>query len=98
MTKITPTQDLTNTAFEIVRFSPNPAYDVLKVEATSPLEGNVVFNLSNMLGQVLEQKTQTLKVGDNQLIFDVSRLAKGVYWLKPAAINGQKAMIKFIKM
>jgi hypothetical protein len=98
VTKVTPTQDLTNTPFEIIRFSPNPTSDILKVDATSPLEGVVVFNLINALGQVLEQKTQTLKLGDNQLIFDVSHLAKGVYWLKPAAINGQKAMIKFVKM
>jgi large repetitive protein len=98
VTQITPTQDLTNTAFEILRFAPNPAYDALTVDVTSPLEGDVVFNLSNVLGQVLEQRTQTLKVGDNQLRFDVSRLAKGVYWLKPAAINGKKAMVKFIKM
>jgi HYR domain/Secretion system C-terminal sorting domain len=98
VTKVTPTQDLTNTPFEIVRFSPNPTSDILTVEATSPLEGKVVFNLCNALGQVLEQRTQTLKRGENQLTFDVSRLPNGVYWLKPAAINGQKAMVKFIKM
>jgi HYR domain/Secretion system C-terminal sorting domain len=98
VTQITATQDLTNTAFEILRFAPNPAYDALTVDVSSPLEGDVVFNLSNVLGQVLEQRKQTLKVGENQLRFDVSRLAKGVYWLKPAAINGRKAMVKFIKM
>ncbi len=98
ITKVVPTQDLTNTPFEILHFSPNPTHDVLFVEATSPMNGDVVFNLTNALGQVLEQKKQTLKQGDNQLIFDVSRLPNGVYWLKPAAINGQKAMIKFVKM
>ena len=98
VTKITPTQDLTNTPFEILSFSPNPTSDVLRVEALSPLNGNVVFNLINALGQVLEQKTRTLKMGENQLIFDVSHLAKGIYYLKPAAINGQKAMVKFVKM
>jgi large repetitive protein len=98
VTKISPTQDLTNTPFEILRFAPNPATNTLNVDAASPLQGNVVFNLINALGQVLEQKTQYLNYGENHLIFDVSHLAKGVYWLKPSAINGEKAMIKFVKM
>ncbi len=98
VTKITATQDPQNAAFELVRFAPNPAFDVLTVDVLSPFEGAVDFHLSNVLGQVIAKKTMSLKTGDNQLTFDVSQLPKGVYWLKPAVSNGQKAMIKFLKM
>ena len=96
--KITATQDPSVLPFEITRFSPNPAFDVLNVEAISPVVGNVTFILSNVLGQTVEQKTVELKQGDNQLMFNVSHLPKGVYWLKPNVANGHKTLVKFLKM
>ena len=98
VTKITATQDPQNAAFELVRFAPNPAADVLTVDVLSPFNGAVDFHLSNVLGQVIAKNTRVLKTGNNQLTFDVSQLPKGVYWLKPAVSNGQKAMVKFLKI
>ena len=98
VTKITATQDPSVLPFAITHFSPNPTFDVLNVAAISPVSGNVTFVLSNVLGQVIEQKTVELKQGDNQLMFNVAHLPKGVYWLKPNVVNGQKATVKFLKM
>ena len=99
--KIIATQEVNDAVNGIVinQYAPNPATSVLTVNMTSKIVDDVPFVFVNTLGQVVGKQVKTLEYGDNNVVFDVSNLVKGVYILKPLINNGQtKARIKFVKI
>ena len=59
---------------------PNPARKEFIVQLSSPTEKTETLELYNTLGQLVE--TQALSIGQKKLIWDVSALPSGTYWLK----------------
>lgn len=82
-----------NTDATVMRVFPNPASDNVSVEVTTPMEGAMNVEVSNMLGQVISRtEADTRKAGIN-----VATLAPGMY-LVDCYIGGIKVgTAKFVK-
>lgn len=69
----------------IINVYPNPAFDVLNINVTTPAE----VSITNLAGAKII--TSTLAIGNNTI--DISKLAQGFYFLK----SGNKKVQKFLK-
>jgi HYR domain/Secretion system C-terminal sorting domain len=97
ITVLTTTNDplSINAPIRVNYIAPNPATTFLVVDLESLNLNNTRFDVVNALGQVVYTQNHALNVGNNRLSLDVSRLAKGVYFLK---IGESRTMSKFLKM
>ncbi len=69
---------------------PNPAENVISINATAPITS---LKIINMLGQiVLENNTV-----DNQQTIDISKLTKGIYFLQAIQDSNEQKTIRFVK-
>ncbi len=59
---------------------PNPSNAITNIEYNLPSEGNVVFNMVNMVGQTVYSQRIKADAGRNQLHINVSELPNGVYY------------------
>jgi hypothetical protein len=60
---------------------PNPAHDVFTIVIVSKEEGNGIMHLYDQAGNLLEEKAAYWQTGMNTINWDISRYAKGVYYL-----------------
>lgn len=59
---------------------PNPSNAITNIAYNLPSEGNVVFNMVNMVGQTVYSQRIKADAGRNQLDINVSELPNGVYY------------------
>ena len=78
----------TPTAYTIF---PNPAFNELIVQLSSPTEKAETLELYNAFGQLVD--IQTLSIGEKKLSWDVNALPPGTYWLK---MDGERIVNKII--
>lgn len=74
---------------------PNPASGVFYLEISSSKIQRSVIGLFDDAGKLLERKTVELIPGNNKISWDISRMAKGTYFLR-SADNGMP-VIKVVK-
>ena len=74
---------------------PNPAQTVFYLNIYLPAAQQQSIALYDANGQLLEQKNVQLNAGSNQLQWNISRLAKGIYFLK--STNTSMPVIKVVK-
>jgi large repetitive protein len=76
---------------------PNPSEGEVNVILNSTYSGEAIFEWHNALtGSVLTTKTQ-VSFGENDLFFDLTSLANGVYYLQTTLDTGRQMPIKYIK-
>jgi len=86
-----------NTSIQITSLYPNPVKSNLTFVFSNAEKGNINYTISNMAGQVVLRKAETLSfVGSNSKTWDIKALSAGSYILT-ANMGNQKASIKFIK-
>lgn len=80
----------------IANFSifPNPAQNVLRIDAGSNQSDLISYRIITLLGQAL--KTSTFDTADSNLI-SISALKTGVYFLEITDSNGAKIVKQFVK-
>ena len=78
--------------------SPNPTEGDIMVNVESLLAKNVQFDFFNVFGKSVHSEIKKLTVGDNQLHFDLSNTASGIYCIKSSIGEGQNSPIKFVKL
>ena len=79
-----------------VTIYPNPVKDIANVSLTLKQSGNVVVDVTNMVGQVvLSLNKGNMNAGASQFSFNVSNLTSGVYFAT-VTINGEKITKKLV--
>jgi hypothetical protein len=74
---------------------PNPATQTTTINYYVPQQGDVAFGLVTLIGQVIHSEIRTASPGHNQIEFDVSTLATGVYFYF-VEYNGQRITRKMV--
>ena len=77
---------------------PNPVKDVLNLNITSVENNEVAFKIINSVGSVILTENKTLYNGENAVMFDVSQLQAGIYFIMHETTEGQNVPTKFIKL
>lgn len=86
------------TELNITGVYPNPASNTLNLVVATPTNDIVTIVVSDMTGKVLSQKQMQLATGDNNVRFDVSKLAAGTYMIKAICETGcDSGAKKFVK-
>lgn len=82
---------LTGAAFrnQLLALYPNPAVGPIHVRFTSVKEQPVVLQIMNATGQLVALKRTTVLKGVNEIVFDASPLAAGMYYLRLDNISNQ---------
>lgn len=63
---------------------PNPASQKVTVSINAPVNGKVIWKLTDNTGRIVLQNTDLLRQGNNNLQIDVNRLQSGLYYLTVA--------------
>jgi hypothetical protein len=79
-----------------VNFYPNPAQNLISIEASIKAAGRVGVRLSNALGMTLVERTEQVPAGVYRTSLDVSSLAAGVYFVRVES-GGQAWVEKVVK-
>ena len=77
---------------------PNPTHGTFRLSVNASGNMNVLVNISNLAGQVLDQQNIQMNTGANEIIFNQSQLANGIYLVN--VINeksGEVSTMKLIK-
>lgn len=80
-----------------VLVSPNPVISDAKVTITVPQEGKAQWKLLDNSGRVVMQGSESLQVGNNQLIINGGSLKAGIYYLRVAG-SGIDQQVKIQKL
>jgi hypothetical protein len=84
---------------EITKLYPNPVSERLNVVLNTVSSEKVTLNLTDLTGRIIEIRNIETTVGDNNINFNTSRLAKGTYMIKVTTLsNIEIATQKFVKM
>jgi hypothetical protein len=76
-----------------VQVYPNPAHDVFTILMVTKKEGNGIMQLYDQSGNLLEEKAAYWQAGVNTINWDISRYARGVYYLSVGGSNGSNIKI-----
>jgi trimeric autotransporter adhesin len=63
----------------IITVAPNPAIDQIKAVVTAYGDGKATWKITDNAGRVVGTNTINIKKGNNQVIINISNLAKGMY-------------------
>ncbi|MBO4581925.1 MAG: T9SS type A sorting domain-containing protein [Bacteroidales bacterium] len=74
---------------------PNPANNQTTVSYSVPNDGNVVFTILNVAGQILHTQTVKASAGINSIDFNTEHLAAGIYFYT-MDFQGQRLMKKMV--
>lgn len=67
---------------QLTKMYPNPAREVVTTDWYSDTEGNLVWEIRNTSGQIVQRGANTLKAGRTQIPINVSQLAAGLYFVQ----------------
>ncbi len=82
----------------IQRIAPNPSDGEVIVELESLDARTVQFDFSNAMGSRIHSEKRAVEKGLNRVLFDVSALPQGVYFVAPNTNRGHKVPTKFVKL
>jgi len=85
-----------NKGFEVYQNQPNPFKNITRINYLLPSSGEVIFNIVNINGQLMESKTQDGHEGLNTIIIDNDDLPDGIMYYK-IDYNGHQSIHKMIK-
>ena len=80
-----------------VRAYPNPTTGQVMVEAQSPVAGTATFEVLNTMGRAVQQKTQELFEGLNEVPFDLATQPAGNYLIRCRDVLGRQAVVRINK-
>ncbi len=69
-----------NLSFSVSQNSPNPFSNRTSIEFNSTNEGEYLFSVVNLLGEVQDNRIIYAKYGSNKIDFDASALSSGIYF------------------
>jgi Secretion system C-terminal sorting domain len=87
----------TITKAEISSVYPNPVQDKLNIVLNTPSTEKITVSITDLAGKTISQKNVQTVLGDNNIQFTTTQLAKGTYLVKVYAANTEIATQKFIK-
>ncbi|MGI8951312.1 MAG: T9SS type A sorting domain-containing protein [Chitinophagaceae bacterium] len=68
-----------NSAFSVY---PNPAHTNLYIKTPTSLEGTIKIFITDAQGKLIDSEEKTINANNNILNIDVSKLAKGSYFIQ----------------
>jgi hypothetical protein len=86
--------------FEIVGISPNPVTTVNNavLNVTSAQKDQLQVTVYDMSGKLVMSQSHTLIAGSNQILLDVSKLAKGTYHVSGCSSDGNTKTVSLLKL
>jgi hypothetical protein len=72
--------DINKTSFTMEQNIPNPAKDNTLINYSIPQDGEIVFNVYSVSGQLLYSQKESATSGDNRIELNISDYASGVYF------------------
>ena len=82
-----------NTGFALGQNIPNPAKENTRIEYRIPSDGQVIFTVSSITGQVLHIEQKDAHSGKNNIEFNTANLADGIYYYS-LEYNGERLVKK----
>jgi hypothetical protein len=82
----------------IQKLAPNPTETEIMLELESLKDCEVTLNFSTPMGQIVRSEKVGVEKGTNQVRFDVSGFAQGIYFVTPCTNASRNMPIKFVKM
>jgi hypothetical protein len=82
---------------DIKSLSPNPTNGALLVTLKSIVDKDVTFDFYNAVGSKVYSQTQQVQHGENELFFDVTKLANGIYFIRTSEQDEKLPLTKFVK-
>jgi hypothetical protein len=70
---------LSNNSFDVMQNYPNPVTGATQIAFNAPYSGKVQFKLTNMVGQIIDQKIIAATEGKNYLNVNAKDLPGGIY-------------------
>ncbi|MBL7817476.1 MAG: HYR domain-containing protein [Saprospiraceae bacterium] len=77
---------------------PNPTEGELFLDIESLNSQHIEFQFSDAFGKIVKREQRFLEKGLNQILFDVSQLPQGLYFITPSTNLGRQQPSKFIKI
>ncbi len=74
-----------------------PTNDALTVILESDVTQEVIFDFYNSLGEKAHSVTKQVQKGENNLFFDVTKLATGIYFIQTSAFGDKNTSNKNFK-
>ena len=82
----------------IENIAPNPSEGEMIVSLESMVDKDIAFDIFNSTGKKVFTEKQKVKIGKNDLFFDVSHLPQGLYFIIPDSKLAHDTPVKFVKM
>lgn len=79
-----------------LRLYPNPVHDELSLWIQSSQRENIKWQIVDLSGRVVNMQTRSLTPGLNKISIDVSKISKGIYFIKVQG-KGDNKLMKFSK-
>ena len=67
---------------DITKIMPNPVKNVVSINIASSNENSIVVKIIDGQGRLISTFKRAVKKGDNNLQFDLSSFAKGLYFIE----------------
>ncbi|GEM_PF-3212365 len=85
------------TNIDITSVYPNPASSMISVALNSVVAGEVSVQITDITGKIMLSQINALNEGTNEVSFNVSELASGIYMIKASLSDGTVSVQKFVK-
>ena len=72
--------DIRNHDFKLCQNIPNPTKQTTTINYYLPKPGKAVFNIVNIVGELVYQKEYTSQQGENKIELDISNFESGIYY------------------
>ena len=82
-------------SFSVGQNIPNPAHNTTIIPFSLPENGNVVFELYSITGQLLHKETVSSQKGDNYIEYNTFGLPSGIYFYS-VSYNNQRLTKKMV--
>jgi hypothetical protein len=80
-----------------IAYYPNPVHDVFTIQAQMAVNGNVIYYITDITGNLVMRATEKeLQQGANTIILDIRDLSDGIYFITLRSATEQK-VIKIVK-
>ncbi|WP_373516042.1 reprolysin-like metallopeptidase, partial [Persicitalea sp.] len=76
---------------------PNPVQDAVTLEVLAPEAGETTFSVVDLQGKALQQRTETLNAGLNEVELRLGRLSSGIYLIRAVDASNRQATVRVRK-
>ena len=77
--KFNALHSITTNGLQLAQNRPNPATDYTNIEYSVPKSGKVVFQVHNLMGQLIQTQELDARAGKNEVIMNLQSIPAGVY-------------------